>query len=354
MELVFCSLDNSLDEYKEYVADMPWKCVPYDANDGSSTKDIRMGLAMKYGAQGIPHLVVLGPDRNVITKDGTELVQMDPEGANFPWKPKSFKEIMPAKFLTKDKGLVDTATLDDKYLMLYFSAHWCPPCRAFTPKLSAAYSKLMAQYGDQMEMMFVSSDRDEEAFQEYHGEMTFCALPFEERAAKQQLSKRFGIQGIPSLLILGPMDAATGERPLINDSLRAVIESGDFSEFPFYPKPYQELSTGADGINETPSLVVFCENEDDDEQEAIVKVVQELAGKRKDTHKFFYATQPGGAVGPVRKALGMEKKLDGVIVALVDIPDNGGFYVMPETKDDITVEMLESFLSSPGERQQMS
>ena len=77
----------------------------------------------------------------------------------------------------------------------------------------------MAQYGDQLEMIFVSSDRDIEAFAEYHGEMTFCALPFEERAAKQQLSKRFGIQGIPSLLILGPKDKATGERPLINDNL---------------------------------------------------------------------------------------------------------------------------------------
>ena len=22
---------------------------------------------------------------------------------------------------------------------LYFSAHWCPPCKAFTPKLRAAY-----------------------------------------------------------------------------------------------------------------------------------------------------------------------------------------------------------------------
>ena len=205
-------------------------------------------------------------------------------------------------------------------------------------------------------MLFVSSDRDENAFNEYHGEMTFCALPFAERATKQQLSKRFGIRGIPSLLILGPLDAATGERPLINDNLRGVIESGDFADFPFHPKPYQELSTGADGINETPSIVVFCENEDDDEQEAIVKAVQQVAEKRKTTHKFFYATQPGGPVGAVRKALGMENKLqDGPIVALVDIPDNGGFYVMPESKDDdITAEVIEKFLESPGERQQMS
>ena len=221
--------------------------------------------------------------------------------------------------------------------------------------MSEAYTKLKAQYGDNFELLFVSSDRDEDSFNGYFGEMTFCALPFEEREAKQQLSKRFGIQGIPSLLILGPLDAATGERPLINDNLRAVIEAGDFDDFPFHPKPYQELAMGADGINENPSLIVFCENEDDEEQEAIVKVVQEVAKKRKDsnTKLFFYATQPGGPVGPIRKALKIDKKLDSVIFALVDIPDNGGFYVS-EPKDDITVELIESFLDSPGERQQMS
>ena len=124
MELVFVSLDNSQQEYNEYVADMPWKCVPFQNDaDGSSTKDVRMKLARMYDVEGIPHLVVLGPDRQVITADGTSEVQMDSEGERFPWKPKPLAEILPAKFLTKN-GLVDMSTLDNKHLMLYFSAHW--------------------------------------------------------------------------------------------------------------------------------------------------------------------------------------------------------------------------------------
>ena len=122
LELVFVSLDHSESEYKEYVSEMPWKCVPFKSGDGKDTAEIRQKLAMKYGAEGIPHLVVLGPDRRIITKDGTEEVQMDPEGVNFPWKPKAFKDIWPDKVLTKD-GLVNSSTLDKKYLMLYFSAH---------------------------------------------------------------------------------------------------------------------------------------------------------------------------------------------------------------------------------------
>ena len=56
----------------------------------------------------------------------------------------------------------------------------------------------------------------------------------------------------------------------------------------------------------------------------------------------------------VLEALKMENQMDGPTVALVDIPDNGGFYIMKNSEEDITVEMLEKFLESPGERQQMS
>jgi Thioredoxin-like len=211
----------------------------------------------------------------------------------------------------------------------------------------------MKERGDEMELVFVSSDRDEESFNEYFGEMPFCALPYEEREAKAALGKLFGISGIPSLLILGPVPEGGGDRPLINDNLRGVIESGDFSDFPFPPKPYQDLSTGADGINEYKSLVVFCENEDDDEQNEIVEMVKAVAEKLRDTDtRFFYATQPGGAVQAVRRVLKIQDKLDGVTMALLDIPDNGGYYMSDET--DLTTEKIEQFLASPGERKQLA
>merc|ERR1712072_275228 len=31
-------------------------------------------------------------------------------------------------------------------LLLYFSAHWCPPCRGFTPKLVEFFSELEKKY----------------------------------------------------------------------------------------------------------------------------------------------------------------------------------------------------------------
>ena len=50
-----------------------------------------------------------------------------------------------------------------KYVAFYYSAHWCPPCRAFTPELSKFYDKVKKKHGDDFELVFVSSDKNEKA-----------------------------------------------------------------------------------------------------------------------------------------------------------------------------------------------
>ena len=51
-------------------------------------------------------------------------------------------------------------------------------------------------------MVFVSSDKTEEAFNEYFAEMPWKALPFVDRERKAALSKKFKVDGIPSFVIL--------------------------------------------------------------------------------------------------------------------------------------------------------
>eukprot|EP00759_Apiculatamorpha_spiralis_P040868 PhF_6_TR39657/c0_g3_i1/m.58848/K17609/NXN; nucleoredoxin len=87
--------------------------------------------------------------------------------------------------------------LSGKYVMLYFSAHWCPPCRGFTPRLADFYRKHASSKG--FEIVFISSDKDDPSFRGYFEAMPWLAVPF----AQSYVSRHFDVQGIPKLLLYG-------------------------------------------------------------------------------------------------------------------------------------------------------
>merc|ERR1711899_570748 len=92
------------------------------------------------------------------------------------------------------------AALDGKDLVLYyFSAHWCPPCRQFTPMLKEFFEELPDTAG--VQVVFVSSDRSEADMLSYmkdsHGE--WFATQHNSSAANG-LKSKFGISGIPTLV----------------------------------------------------------------------------------------------------------------------------------------------------------
>mmetsp|Transcript_18421 Transcript_18421/g.33367 ORF Transcript_18421/g.33367 Transcript_18421/m.33367 type:complete len:426 (-) Transcript_18421:192-1469(-) len=353
-ELIYVTMDNTEAEFTEYTANMPWLCVSYTFPD-------KHVLATKFKAQGIPHLVVVESDseRSIITMEGTTEVQVDASGSKFPWRSPVMAELMPAQLLTQTPGqMVAYDSLKDKYLMLYFSAHWCPPCRGFTPILSKAYSDLMAAPDvgpSKFELVFVSSDQDEKSFTEYFAEMTFCALPYADREAKNAISKRFGISGIPSLLILGPVDPSTGDRPLINDSFNGSIESGNHvADFPFEPKPFGDLANIGEEINEQKCLMVFHESGDDDEQAEVMDAIKAAATSAEagDEVKYFWALDDKGLIPRIRQALEMTSISDDPTMVLVDLPDEGSYYKSSVT--DITPESILKFVKNPGTKHSIS
>merc|ERR1712080_266889 len=63
--------------------------------------------------------------------------------------------------LTKSgKKATSEVVADKKKVLVYFSAHWCPPCRGFTPLLKGAYDSDLKDAN--VEIVFVSSDQDED------------------------------------------------------------------------------------------------------------------------------------------------------------------------------------------------
>jgi nucleoredoxin len=51
-------------------------------------------------------------------------------------------------------------------ICLFFSALWCPPCRAFTPVLADFYEEANKN-GKKLEIVFVSHDENQHSFKEY-------------------------------------------------------------------------------------------------------------------------------------------------------------------------------------------
>lgn len=97
----------------------------------------------------------------------------------------------------------DDETMPGKKLVaLYFSAHWCGPCRKFTPELVNFYNRVAPQHPE-FEIIFVSCDRSASAMQDYMREanMPWPAVDYEKIMSKESIRKYCG-SGIPCLVLL--------------------------------------------------------------------------------------------------------------------------------------------------------
>jgi len=85
---------------------------------------------------------------------------------------------------------------------LYFSAHWCPPCRKFTPQLVAYYNQIAHDHPE-FEIIFVSADKSADGMATYMREsgMPWPAIEYGKLANVPALQKYAG-KGIPDLVVV--------------------------------------------------------------------------------------------------------------------------------------------------------
>lgn len=71
-EIVFVSSDEDLNAFNTYRSSMPWLAIPF------SDLETRRALTQKFDVEGIPCLIILQPNDNIldaaVIKDGVELV----------------------------------------------------------------------------------------------------------------------------------------------------------------------------------------------------------------------------------------------------------------------------------------
>ncbi|KAL7149111.1 hypothetical protein ABFS83_05G017500 [Erythranthe nasuta] len=112
-----------------------------------------------------------------------------------------------------------------KIIGLYFSALWCGPCQRFTPKLVEVYNELAQSKN--FEIIFISSDKDDESFDAYFSKMPWLAIPFSDYDTRQKLDELFGVSVIPHLVILNE-----DGKILTSEGVRVIEENGS-DGYPF-------------------------------------------------------------------------------------------------------------------------
>jgi len=352
-EVVFVSSDHDAKSMGAYFEKMPWLAVPFDE------REVKAKLSTKLKVRGIPTLVFLdGPTGQVYNMNGREVVMTDPDGENYPWIPPSLAQCLGTEFVRNDGTKVTIDELEGKYITIAFSAHWCPPCQAFTPKLINVYKKL-TEAGKPWEVIYVSSDRDEQQFKEYFGTMPWLAIPFSDRKRKEELSSFFEVEGIPTSIMLNP------DMNVINAGLRAYVEADpEGAEFPWEPSPVLSLDQGAADINDMPALLILMEDEKQGTVEQFKSILSKIAEPFKEKVKeqkadpmlFLFANEAGNISQRVRQLCKLENMEDttrtlcngdmcmklhsSTAVIILDIPDQGGFY---ELSGELTSENITKF-----------
>ncbi|PAV63618.1 hypothetical protein WR25_20869 [Diploscapter pachys] len=128
--------------------------------------------------------------------------------------------------VTRDGVEVDAGKyLDGKVVGLYFSASWCNPCKAFTPKLKKFYEEIKKRHPE-FEVVFVSRDRESNSLVNYYldqmGAWTY--IPFGDPKIQELLTK-FEIKTIPAMKIVKP-----DGKVVINDARTEIQDNMDNME----------------------------------------------------------------------------------------------------------------------------
>lgn len=346
--VVFASSDSDQKEFDDYLAEMPWSAVPF------KNRDIKAKLSKKYKVSGIPTLVLVDANTGeVIDKNGRSAVQ---DLSAFPWRPPSVADILETATLIRcgndgisagGKNASNTTTIKDvqssgSRVLLYFSAHWCPPCRRFTPELVSFYNKAK-EAGKKVEVIFISSDRNEDDYQEYTAEMPWLAVSMHNTGVKKKLSAACEVEGIPTLVLLD------SELNIETTDARSFVDKDDAVEsFPdgWVPPLVMDVEDDPSRLNDDLCVVALME-EAPKAQDDIISALTEVATEEKEAGTdvaFYHSSENSGRITPqIRKLLGLNPraKAGEIQLVLMDLGEDrwfepsGGSLVAGVTADDV-------------------
>lgn len=348
MTLIFISSDQDEAAFKSYYDEMPWCATPFKHQD-----QLNKSKAIPQ-ANGIPALYFFDKEGKLYQKDGRAAIS--DENRSFPYENPSWETCMS---ICKDKE-GNKVTLEDlkknTHLALYFSAHWCGPCRNFTPKLAKLYNAMVERYKNEgkeqdFAFIFVSSDRTVEDFKSYYSEMPWYALDKEAEnfaLIKATLSSMFGVNGIPSLGV------ATPDGEIFVKNARGSADSDpEGLAWPWPRKAHYDVKDDLEGINENPSVVLFLDGVDADKQKehiaAMIPHADEHFALKHERNVFhFTATTSEGTAKKIREICG---DFEGPACVMLDIAEKRCVSTELHTSPDDFKKFVSDYLAGNLEKQ---
>ncbi|KAK6053482.1 hypothetical protein COOONC_09013 [Cooperia oncophora] len=145
-----------------------------NSEEGASSQLAQPGwysrLLRALGFEFPPSLIVVDTaSRTVVTTEGRRL-----------WPPAAL-EVLRGNILRRVNGVVETSdfsTIKTTVRGLLFGAQWCPPCRQWVKQLAPVYEQMKAN-GISLEIVFCSSDRTQEAFDQFTAQMPWPAFAYD-------------------------------------------------------------------------------------------------------------------------------------------------------------------------------
>ncbi|KAM1170790.1 hypothetical protein ACFX13_021538 [Malus domestica] len=244
-EIVLVPLDDDEESFKQYFEKMPWFSLPI--GDKSVKK-----LARYFEHSTLPTVVIIGADGKTLSENVADAI--DEHGSlAYPFTPEKFAELVEIEkakekaqtlesilisgdrnfVIGKDGTQIPVTDLVGKNILLYFSAHRSRACRAFLPKLVEAYHEIKAK-DDAFEVIFISSDKGQNAFDKVFATMPWLALPFGD-SRKAFLISKFKVLFIPKLIAIGP----TGQT--VTKEARNLIKDHGANAYPFTEERMKEI-----------------------------------------------------------------------------------------------------------------
>lgn len=338
-EVVFCSSDQDDSAFKSYYKSMPWLALPY------ANRDLKEKLSNKYGVRGIPTLVLLNEQGELITTGGRSKV-MDESG--FPWLPIPFEKCFGSVLADSNASApTDNFDINKGVKGIYFSAHWCGPCRNFTPNLVEVYKQVKAK-NPEFEIVFVTSDRDDEGFKKYFADMPWAAIPFDKKAERESIEEKFGIEGIPALVMM--QDGKLLNKSAVSKVRAAGGDDGfnataSAAAFPWKEDAVQQLSMSTAGmLNDCPCLILFQDKglaEDVQKSnaaflETAAKAELESALSGNERKMAYYTHNSSNGITPVMQKMMTELEKENKMIIL-NFGGQGAYYVadLPTSEDDV-------------------